>query len=189
MTLLDFAENHIGMAKTAARRAGVEMDTLCIDFRLTPSNVQADFAVNMFTSGLGYLGRQDDIVALQSLHAALKPGAKILIDTMNLFWLMNNYIPRGWTQNQDGTVRVFEEREFNFLTGRNHSTTTIVRPNKPDETRELDHHIYSASVLACVLKEAGFLPLEVYGDFEMSPFNQSSKRIIMVALRQDNVSR
>jgi 2-polyprenyl-3-methyl-5-hydroxy-6-metoxy-1,4-benzoquinol methylase len=183
VTLLDKAPNHIRLARSAAESAGVELNLICADFRETPASVQADYAVNVFTSGIGYLTEEDDIWALRSLYAALKPGALFLLDTMNLFWLVRNYQPKGWDHNDTDTKRLLEERHFDFWTNQNCSVTTLWEVNKEERRQEYRLRVYSPAELASVLRRAGFEPERLYGNFEGQPFGFDSRRIIMISRR------
>ncbi|OGV89373.1 hypothetical protein A2Z41_00255 [Microgenomates group bacterium RBG_19FT_COMBO_39_10] len=183
VTLLDFAPNHIQRAKNKLARKKyrkLKIKCLCKDFRETPPEIQADFAINMFTSGIGYLTQEDDLKALQSLNLALKPKAKFLLDTMNLFWIVKNYqSDSGRYSPKDERVLV-EKRNFNFLENRNVSEIFYFNGLQKIETK-LDHRLYSALELINLLKQADFETLEVYGDFDGSPYNFDSKRLIIIS--------
>lgn len=183
VTMLDFAANHIEMAKHAIAEEGVELRLVHADFRHTPPEIQADFAVNMFTAGLGYLTEADDVVALKSLHAALKPGAKLLIDTMNLFWLVKHYQSRGWDQSSNGKVKHLAEREFDFWTNRNHSREILLVEDDGPREVTLDHRIYSAAELVRVLESGGFRPIAFYGGFDGSELTFDKQRMVIIADR------
>lgn len=180
VTLLDFAPSHIDRARSLAEQVGVNIELICADFRQTPPNIQADFAVNMFTAGIGYLTEEDDVLALTSLRAALKPRAGVIVDTMNLFFLAKNYTPRGWRESDDKSLRLFEKREFNFLNNRNASETTMVRAGQ-EEVQTLDHRIYTPAELAKVLELAGFSVTNLWGGFDGCEFDFDSPRIVMMA--------
>jgi len=181
VTLLDFAPNHIERAKKAAEATGVELNLICTDFRQTPASVEADFAVNLFTSGIGYLEESDDLLALKSLYTALNPGALFLLDTMNLFWLVRNYQARSGDMSKDGSQRLIEQREFDFWTNRNLSRLLYWEKDKKEVKQRLEHRIYSPAELASLLNRAGFKPLRLYGDFDGSPFGFDTKRLILVS--------
>lgn len=183
VTLLDFAPNHIQMAREVAKAAGVSLDFVCADFRKTPSTIQADFAVNLFTAGLGCLTEEDDAQALRSLYAALKPGALFLLDTISLFWLVKNYQPRGWDEDEDRSRRRFETREFDFWTNRNRAQAFFWEKGKKEKESEIDLRIYSPAELAAVLRRAGFEPVELFGDFDGQEFGFDSRRLIMISRR------
>jgi len=184
VTLLDFAPNHIQTAREMAEQAGVHLNLVCCDFRETPSFIQADCAINMFTAGIGYLTEEDDVQALKSLYAALKPGAKFLLDTMNLFWLVRHYQPNsGEMAEKTGSWRKIEQRRFDFWTNRNQAV--ILYWDKGGETiQETDLRIYSAAELIAVLRRAGFEPLQLYGGFDGSPLGFDSRRLIIVSQRK-----
>jgi SAM-dependent methyltransferase len=181
VTLLDFAANHIEMARRIAKETGVTLELIHSDFRNTPHSIQADYAVNMFTAGIGYLTEKDDLRALRSLHAALKPGARFLLDTMNLFWLVQNYNPNGWHEIVEGEFRVFESREFDILTNRNRSKGILWRKGQEERVYTLDHRVYSGAELASVLNRAGFGVVECFGDFDRQPLTIKSSRLILVS--------
>jgi len=184
VTLLDFAPNHVKKARQAAEAAGVKLNLVCADFRETPLGIQADFAVNLFTAGIGYLQEEDDLQALRSLHAALKPEALFLLDTMNLFWLVKNYQPTGGSVSQDGSKRSLEQRKFDFWTNRNYSRVLYWEKGGKEEEQQLEHRIYSAAELVALLRRAGFEPLELYGDFDGRPLGFDTKRLIVVSKRK-----
>jgi len=183
VTLLDFARNHLELAREQAELAGLSLELVCADFRHTPSSIKADFAVNLFTAGIGYLTEEDDVLALKSLYAALKPGATFLLDTMNLFWLVKHYQSRGWEHDESGTKRLLEEREFDFWTNRNRSLTFLWKVEGGEMVRKTDHRIYSPAELAVILRRAGFKPFQLFGDFDGRPFDFDSRRIVMISRR------
>lgn len=183
VTLLDFTPHHITRAQDLAQEAGVSMTFVCSDFRETPKEIQADYAVNLFTSGLGYLTEDDDIEALKSLNTALKPGGKVLIDTMNLFWLVLHYMETSWSEDEEQNIRILEKRWFDNRTNRNYSKVIVVGP-EGEKARELNHRVYTERELRYILEKGGFKTLAVYGDFEGNPPTFNTKRLIVLAEKQ-----
>lgn len=181
VTLLDFAENHVQIAEEAAEKFGVQIDTICCDFRSTPSDIKADFAVNLFTSGIGYLTEEDDLKALESLYGALKPGGKVLVDTMSLFWLASNYRPKDWYRYDD--LLITSERVFDFFTHKN-SDDLIYIEGEGVKKVSLAIRVFTPRELVSLLRRAGLEPLEIYGDFEGSAFSFESKRLILTAKKK-----
>ena len=184
VTLLDFCPEYIEGAKAAAAQAGVEIATVCADFRETPASIQADYAINLFTAGLGYLTEEDDLIALRSLHAALKPKAKVLIDTMNLFWIVKNFRERMWEESSNGNARFLTEHRFDFWANRIHASVILQDlEKKAERTGEHNERIYSAADLARIMCAAGFKPVEIYGGLDGSPYSFDSKRLVMISVR------
>ncbi len=184
VTLLDITKQYLEQAAGMAEQEGVTLTCVHADFRETPKEIQADYAVNLFSAGLGYLSEEDDRRALNSLLCALKRGGKLIIDTMNLFWMIRNFQEYSWRESRDCTQRYLQHRTFDFWTNTEHSENTyesalLVYPLK----RETHLHVYAPADLARVLRKAGFKPLEIFGDYDGSPFGLTSKRLIMTAVR------
>lgn len=186
VTLLDFSKEYLERARAYAEREGVTLNLVHADFRETPPEIQADYAINMFTAGIGYLSEEDDIKALGSLRSALKPGTRILIDTINLFWIIRNFMPTAWHESSDGTKWYLEKRCFDFRANTMH-TNCVYRDRTANTEISCEHylHMYSPADLARVLKAAGFVPSDLFGDFDGSEFTLTSKRVVMTALRLD----
>ncbi len=186
VTLLDFSKEYLERAGTYAEREGVSLNLVHADFRETPPDIQADYAINMFTAGIGYLSEEDDVKALVSLRNALKPGAHILIDTINLFWIIRNFMPTAWHESADGTKWYLEKRRFDFHTNTN-NTACVYRDRSNGKEISCEHalRMYSPADLARILRAARFVPQDLFGDFDGSEFTLTSKRVVMTALRLD----
>lgn len=182
VTVLDFSEEYLNRAEANAKQEGVTLDLVHADFRQTPQNIQADYAVNLFTAGLGYLGEDADLVALISLYAALRPQARILIDTMSLFWIMRNWKDNNWDATPDSKKRYFQKRTFDFWTNTEKAVNTYQDVQAgTEETRDIELKLYCPADLARILKAAGFAQRELFGGFDGSDFTFSSKRLVMMA--------
>ena len=182
ITLLDFSAEYLERAQAYAKQEGVEITTVCSDFRYTPSDIQADYAVNLFTAGLGYLGEENDIVALRSLLSALKPQARILIDTMSLFWVVKNFRDNNWDETPDGKKRYLSRRTFDSWTNTEKAVNTYQDTEaRTEDTVDVELKLYCPADLSRVLKMAGFVPRELFGGFDGSDFSFSSKRLVMTA--------
>lgn len=184
VTLLDFCAEYIERAKAAAAQAGVEVATVCADFRETPASIQADYAINLFTAGLGYLTEEDDLIALRSLYAALRPGAKVLIDTMNLFWIVQNFRESMWEEPSDRNVRFLTKHHFDFWANRIYASAILQDLEAGTEAaREHSERIFSACDLAKLMRAAGFEPVEIYGGLDGTPYSFDTKRLVMISVR------
>jgi hypothetical protein len=183
VTLLDFSKEYLDRAEAYAQEEGVSLNLVHADFRETPSEIKADYAVNLFTAGLGYLGEEGDLLALTSLKTALKPKARILIDTMNLFWMMRNFAATNWQESADGKKRYFQRRKFDFRTNTEFAVNTYEDKQAGTEMSCAVHlKVYSPADLARVLKTTGFAMQELFGGYDGSEFTLTSKRILMTAL-------
>jgi ubiquinone/menaquinone biosynthesis C-methylase UbiE len=182
VTLLDYAPIHIRRAKQLATAEGVKIDTVGADFRNTPARIQADYAVNLLSSGIGYLTEQDDITALRSLHSALKPNGSVLIDTTHLFWAVSRFQARSWYE-YDAKL-VVQSRKLNLLTERLTEVNVVKEKDKRDKKFVLDRRLYSANSLAHILETSGFVVQDVFGEFDQSKLTLKSSRVIVVASKK-----
>jgi ubiquinone/menaquinone biosynthesis C-methylase UbiE len=182
VTVLDFCQEYLRRAERDAEAAGVKIKTVHADFRKTPADIQADFAINMFTAGLGYLNQSDDELALASLFRALKPGAKFLIDTMSLLWVAKNFSETSWQSDTEGLTRLLEKRKFDFLSGRMNAQYICENTQSGRKREEKSSlYIYSPAELAKILERTQFKVMELYGELNGNEFAFDSKRIVMIS--------
>ncbi len=182
VTLLDFCEEYINLARAEAEKQGVSIETVVADFRNTPPEIQADYAVNLFTAGISYLGKENDLVALRSLFAALRPGGLFLIHTMGLPWTLRNFSPTNcWNISKDETKWLLEKRSFDFTC--NTATTKFTYLDTAAGTcraETIRQRIYSPAEFIEMLALVGFGEMRLYSDFAGAEFNIESKRIVLV---------
>jgi cyclopropane fatty-acyl-phospholipid synthase-like methyltransferase len=181
VTLLDYSERYVRRAEREAEEQGVKLNTIVSDFRETPTEIQADYAVNLFTAGIGHISKADDRVALIALYNALKPGGAFLIDTMSLLWIWRNYSTSRWRESEDGTKRLLEKSIFDFTT--NTIMSTWVYQDKAvgtEESHTFPLHVYSPAELIELFGSVGFGDFKLYSDFTGSEFTIDAKRTVLV---------
>jgi len=182
VTLLDYVPSHLREARECAEKQGVKIKNyIKSDFRQTPRDIQADYAINIFTSGIGYYSEADDIKALKSLRAALKKEAKIVIETIYLSWLIRHFQKTDWRRSVDGSFYLLEDRSFDFKTDTVKVQNTVLGPKYKKHEFVSSNLIYSAEHLCRVLTAAGFEPLYIFGGLDQSPLSFDSKRLVVVA--------
>ncbi|MCX6811094.1 MAG: class I SAM-dependent methyltransferase [Candidatus Berkelbacteria bacterium] len=182
VTLLDYTASHLDEARQYAQEHDLSLRLVQADFRQTPAEIQADYAINLFSSGLGYLGTVEDHEALRSLHHALKDGADILIELMNWYRLIRRFAPKSWLRSEDGSLVLLEERELDFAHGeiKNHY---LIIENGQSRRVKGRHVIYTPDRLADLLLSCGFEAVAFFGDLDGSPFDLDSPRLVVHAQR------
>jgi SAM-dependent methyltransferase len=182
VTGLDMTESYLELAKTAADKAGVELDLVQGDMRELAFEGEFDAVINMFTA-FGYFDDEaDDQRVLDGAARALKPEGRILLDLLNRDWVAANYVRSERRTGPDGTVFV-EDREFDSVSGRNHVEFTIIDPDGTERTT--GHHIrlYVATEMSRMLTRAGLTVQRIYGGYEGEPLSVESRRMIVVATK------
>src|SRR5882724_2143837 len=80
VTGIDISDDAVVRAQNAARAAGVRVDFTCVDMQHLRTDDRFDGAICMGNS-FGYFPHAGMQRFVQSLHSALKPGARLIIDT------------------------------------------------------------------------------------------------------------
>jgi SAM-dependent methyltransferase len=129
------------------------------DMRRLPFRAAFDAAYNVWTS-FGYFEKPaDDLRALRSIRAALKPGGLFVIDVQD-FDFGRETPPRNWGALPDGGRRLEETR---VREGRDPALLcrwTIARPDGATESAEFFVRGYDEARLRALLVKAGFEPLK-----------------------------
>lgn len=176
----DLSKPALDKAREYAQQAEVEVSWVQSDMRQIAGEAEFDAAIN-WTTAFGYLESDDeDLKVLEAIHAGLRPGGKLLLDTINQAWLMRNFIPRGWAATPEGGL-LLEERSFDLLAGRNTVTATYIGPYGERIVSGHNVRIYTLVELAHQLSAAGLQVSETWGDTDGSPYGIGSKRMIVLA--------
>ncbi len=148
------------------------------DYRELPFDVASfDAVLNLFTS-LGYLDRNGDVTVLGELRRVLRPGGKLVVETMHRDRLARIYTPRAWDPLPDGSTFV-QERIFDQVAGTVATTYRILDGDAPVERRFV-HRAYTAGEWDTMLAEAGFSERRFLGGWHGEPLTPDT-RLIAVA--------
>ena len=151
------------------------------DYRRLPFDAGSfDGAVNLFTS-LGYLGDEEDTAVLAEIHRVLRPGGRLVIETMHRDWLVHHFRETGWRLLGAGRL-LLEQRTFDPSAGVAQETQTIIEPTGERESRTWSARVYTATELLAMLERAGFAEARCLGDLDGAPF-ETTTRLVIVARR------
>jgi ubiquinone/menaquinone biosynthesis C-methylase UbiE len=166
----------------AWRRAGEEPPTLVeADYRELPFPDESfDAALNLFTS-LGFYGDEEDVKALAEIGRVLRPGARLVIETMHRDLLIHIYREHSWHLVGQGRI-LLEQRTFDAASGVAQTTQTLIETNGERDSRSYSVRVYTATELVAMLLRAGFAEAKCYGDLDGGPFGTRT-RLVVVAKR------
>jgi ubiquinone/menaquinone biosynthesis C-methylase UbiE len=168
----------------AQRRAG--------DDALRPTLVRADYrdlpfgdasfdgALNLYTS-LGYLGDEEDTNVLAEVARVLRPGGKLVVETMHRDLLVREFQADGWQLLGQGRL-LLEQRTFDPAAGVTQTTQTLIDKTGERESRTFETRIYTATELVNMLRAAGFTKTTCFGDLHGGAF-ETDTRLVVVARR------
>ena len=174
---VDRSQTLLGEAK---RRAGHERWPKLVraDYReLGLGDETFDAAFNLFTS-LGYLGDEEDTKVLREIRRVLKPGGKLVLETMHRDRLVSGFRERDWMLMGEGRLHL-QQRTWDPVTGVAQTTQTVIDGKGERESRTFSVRTYAATELLRMLDVAGFSAAKAYGSFEGDPLTATSRLVIL----------
>jgi SAM-dependent methyltransferase len=178
MTGLDRSPYLLGKAQQGTEEAGVQVQWVRGDMRWLPWREQFDACVNLFTAFGYFEDEAENERVLQQVGNVLKPGGLFLLDVSNRDYYLLHLWPNAWRRH--GRAVILEETRFDPISCRFTMTFTWAEGGRWES---LTHSVryYTAPELAGMLRRARLTPTAFYGDFDASPFDLDSKRLIVVA--------
>lgn len=183
VTGLDLSETLLARARKRAKVAKVDVELVRGDMREVPWRGSFDAVLSLYSS-LGYwLSDDDDLRVLRGVAGALRPDGVFVLETMHRDHIVGDYASRDWWETDDG-ITVWVEREFDPVEGVSREWT---RWSKGAERGEKYHElrIRTATEWDRLLRQAGLIPVDWYGDWELSPFVHTSTDLIVVCRKAD----
>ena len=166
----------------AQQRAGSERWPKLVraDYRELPfADESFDAAINLFTS-LGYLGDEQDMQVLGEIGRVLRPGARLVIETMHRDLLVREFREQDWRLLGAGRL-LLEQRAFDARSGLAQTTQTLIESSGQRESRSFVVRVYTATELLAMLTRAGFTETRCYGDLDGSWFATDTRLVIVAA--------
>jgi cyclopropane fatty-acyl-phospholipid synthase-like methyltransferase len=164
---IELNPQYVSLAEQRAAEADVAPRFVTGDVLQVPLESGFDAAIIMWMS-FGFFSDEDDRAVLRKVHAALKPGGRLLLELINRDYLVRCFRPRD-EKIVDG-IKVVEERVFDPLSSRIHSK--IHREEASGTvTRETHWRAYSPHELKNILEDIGFQFVAGYGGPDRRPLD------------------
>ncbi len=183
VTGLDISKPSLGVARERAAARGLDLELVRLDMRSLAAEGEFDAVFN-FCSSFGFFATEEEDRRVVDRGArALRPGGRLLIDTINDLWLARHGQPRGWRTLEDGTI-VTEDRNYDPRSRRSNAIWTLIRPD--GSRSELRHSMraYSCPELLRLLSQSGLEPNGVWGDADGCDYSIDSRRLIVSGSKQ-----
>ena len=195
-TILDVAcgtgRHSLIFGKKGFSTTGVDINDLCV--RLAKKNCKGlktvqikkgdmkklgwaknkfDLVINLYTSFGYFKTDKENKKSLNELVKAVRPGGRLVIQTMNRDWLLKVYCPVQWEENT----------RYSYLAGRKYDSKThytegyICFVDKKTGQGEMSYHrirLYSIDEMKKLLKLAGLVNIKMFGNIEGGPLNKYS---------------
>jgi SAM-dependent methyltransferase len=168
----DAARNRVRIAHSGGRVEYIQGDMRTIDFE-----GQFDRAIMMFNS-FGYFTDEENLLVLQNIHRALKPGGLIGFDIANRDGVLNDFHPH-YVSEKNGSLMI-NRFSFDVHSGRLQNDRIIIRDGARKEL-PFSIRLYSFTEMRDLLARAGLAPEGVYAEWDTSPLEMSSPSMVVIA--------
>lgn len=180
VTGVDLMQSELDAAAESAEAEGVNLELVRADLRTYKADKQFDCVINLYTS-FGYCDTiEEDVLILQNIYASLKDGGWFILENISRETAILYFTEGEWFERAGKTVltEFHVEGAWEGLRSR-----WILIDNQTGE--RIDHEfvqrLYSGIELKRILKGIGFKSVEVYGDFDFSPYNEKARTMVIVA--------
>lgn len=178
VTGVDRTGMYLRKAETKAKAEGLNIEFVQEDIRSFCWPASFDVVINLFTSFGYFEDPADDKRVLENIYESLKDNGRLVMELMGKEVLARIFQERDWRE-EDGVI-ILEERKLGENWGSIDNRWIIVKDGKQHE-RRFSLRLYSAVELCELLKNCGFRQVDVYGDLSGSPYDQTAKRLVLVA--------
>ncbi|MDX9721053.1 MAG: methyltransferase domain-containing protein [Myxococcota bacterium] len=184
MVGLDLSMTLLQKALSEAQRRNLSIKFIHGDMRkLAFANV-FDGVFNLQTS-FGFFNDQTNFRVLQGIYRALKPGGRLVLETVNRDFVCAELPLRVWWEGTE--CLILEEVDFDYLLGMLKVKRSFVFEDSSRDPMEqtITLRLYSASEMRALLMRAGFKVRELSGDYTLPGafFGTTSRLTIFVAER------
>ena len=176
---VELNEGYVELAQRRAAAASVRPTFVLGDVRGVSFDDDFDAAILMWNS-FGYFSDDENRTLLAKTRAALKPGARFVLEVLNRDFLLAHFEARSETTISG--VWVVEERYFDHQTNRMRSFITR-HHDAHREQRRTDWRLYSLHELKSLGEDVGLDLVASYGDLAKTPADNDTRLLRLVYSR------
>lgn len=183
VTGVDIIQSELEAARDSAEAEGVELTLVNHDLRTYSAPDQFDCAINLFTS-FGYCDTvEEDMQILRNIADSVKPGGTFIMEctsreTAIMYWTPGEEFERAG-------YKVVTHFEVVGAWEGLRSQWTLYPLDSKDNQSVIDHtfiqRLYPATFLRDKLLEMGFSKADIYGDYDLSPYDEHARTMILIA--------
>lgn len=179
VTGIDLAEPEVERARDAARVAGLDLRFVVGDLRALPP-VGAFDAVLCWGNSFGYLLPADTAASLGGLRRALRPGGRLVLETLTIAESLLVHGVREQAVHEFGGVRMTVTNHYRVDESRLESDLVLEADGLVERGR-VAHHVHTAGEVVRWLLAAGFSAVELRGPDGEAPYALGDWRLVVVA--------
>jgi len=179
VTGVDITKAVLEAAEESASAEGLKINFIQQDLRAFCQKNYFDCAINLYTS-FGYCdSKEDDYKILKNIAASLKKGGLFIMECISretavMYFTKGEEFERaGFKVNTEFTVKgAWEGLSSKWI---------LTDKNGKKIEHEYVQQLYSAPELRDKMLECGFSSARVYGDFDLSEYNEKARTMIIIA--------
>lgn len=153
------------------------------DHRNLPfGNAEFDAVFCLFSS-LGYRGEEGDARTLAEFRRVLRPGGRLVVETMHRDRLMHILHERGWDPLPNGGTLI-EERRFDYAEGVVETDHTLLEPDGTRHSVTWRIRCYTATELGRLIEQAGFAAIDYFGGLDREELSRESRLVVLARTRE-----
>ena len=192
---VDIIQSELDAARDSAQAEGVPLTLIKHDLRTFHAPNQFDCAINLFTS-FGYCATiEEDMQILRNITDSVRPGGTFILECVSretaiMYWTPGEEFERAGYKvvTHFEVVGAWEGLKSQWtLYPLESSSSGLPRRCAPRNDVIVDHcfvqRLYPASFLRDKLIEFGFSKAEVYGDYDLSPYDEHARTMVVIGVK------
>ncbi len=179
VTGVDITQPFLDAARETAQDEGVNLTLINHDMRTYKNEKPFDAAVNIYNS-FGYCDSiSDDTKILEQIYKSLKDDGTFILECISRETAVKYFTEGEWFERAGMTVLT----EFEVVGAWEglRSKWILIAPDGKRTEHEFVQRLYSAAELRDRLFSIGFKTVNVYGGFDLSPYNHKATTMVIVA--------
>jgi SAM-dependent methyltransferase len=172
---VDITESYLRAAREEAAYEQLDIEYIREDARVFRRPGFFDAVVNLYISFGYFKERGDDLKTARNVYDSLKPGGAFIIETLGKEIAVRDFVEAEWFERAGFTV-LTEYAPVDSWEGLKNRWILIRDGTRIEKT--FTQRLYAATELRALLWEAGFSQVEIYGDWDESPYDNRAEKLI-----------
>jgi SAM-dependent methyltransferase len=182
VTGVDRTKGYLDKARKQAKEEGLNIEFIQEDMRLFSRPDAFNTAISMFTSFSYFEDPQEDKCVVKNVFESLRNGGRFIIQMHGKETLAKIFTERDWDEHKDNGVIVLRERKVSKNWSWMQNRWIMLKGSERIE-HELSHRLYAGSEIADLLHDCCFNRVDVYGDLEGNPYDQTARQLVVVGYK------
>ncbi|MDR2516895.1 MAG: class I SAM-dependent methyltransferase [Spirochaetaceae bacterium] len=177
-TGVDITPAYLSAAREDAAHEGLNIEYIESDVRLWKRPAAFDLAVNLYISFGYFREAADDLLFARNVYESLKSGGSFIVETLGKEIAVRDFVEAEWFERAGYFVLTAYEALDSWDMLKNRWILIGADGRRIEKT--FTQRLYAATELRRLLCEAGFAEVELYGDWNESPYDRAAARLIAV---------